>query len=75
MVTATGWTFEQVDEMTLTQLNDLLEYWTDSPPLHVMVAAYFGLKPNASATKSRDQFKPATREEIEAFAAMFGEGL
>ncbi len=41
IITATGWTWEYVDEnMTMPRLEELREYWTETPPVHVCVAAY-----------------------------------
>ena len=33
--------------MTLPRLYALNEYWVDHPPVHIMVAAYLGIKPKA----------------------------
>lgn len=41
---ATGWTFEEIGQLTLRDLSDLRRYWTAHPPLHMMVRAYFGIK-------------------------------
>lgn len=40
IATATGWTFSQIDQLTMWDVNDLMEYWQDYPPTHVLVAAY-----------------------------------
>jgi hypothetical protein len=37
IVTATGWTFEQVNQVTLDEVDDLVRYWKDTPPVHVSV--------------------------------------
>ncbi len=29
--------------MTVPRLTEMTEYWKENPPLHVMVAAYFGI--------------------------------
>lgn len=43
MITATGWTWEYIDEfMTLPRYEEMREYWDDNPPVHIMVAAYLG---------------------------------
>lgn len=31
--------------MTLPQVEELLDYWQDHPPVHVLVAAYLGFEP------------------------------
>jgi len=38
--TATGWTMHEIEQLTLWELNDLMTYWNDYPPTHVLVAAY-----------------------------------
>jgi len=64
--TATGWTFSQIDQLTLWDLNDLFEYWQDYPPTHVLVTAYLtaGNK-NRSSTRKRqsrgDKFEELTQ--------------
>ena len=40
---ATGWTFEEIGNHTLRDLNDLRRYWSAHPPLHMMVRGYFGI--------------------------------
>jgi len=40
VATATGWTFREIEKLTLWELNDLMTYWKDYPPTHVLVAAY-----------------------------------
>jgi hypothetical protein len=40
IATATGWTFREIDALTMWDVNDLFEYWQESPPTHVLVAAY-----------------------------------
>ena len=43
---ATGWTYEHISRrVTMSQYNRLARYWSNHPPLHVMVAAYLGIKP------------------------------
>lgn len=51
MVTATGYTFDQAEALTLPRLITLLDYWEDHPPahellkgLHRMVAAFLGIE-------------------------------
>ncbi len=41
-MTTLGWTWQDVDEMTLPQVDVLLAYWERWPPLHQLVASYFG---------------------------------
>jgi len=52
------------------QVNDLAAYWKANPPLHLMVAAYLGIKPQPAGTET----KLASEEEIMQMVAMFGGG-
>jgi hypothetical protein len=54
-VTATGWSWEAVDEMLLEQANMLTRYWGRFPPVHELVASYLGIGADA---------QPATRPEV-----------
>jgi hypothetical protein len=37
VISATGWTWSDVDDLTWSQLVALLEYWEEFPPMHVCV--------------------------------------
>ncbi len=57
--------------MTLPQLAAMNEYWADNPPVHVMVAAYLGIK-KTSANQSQhleevSDLIPANRHSAEEF--------
>lgn len=41
--------------MTLPQVYELFAYWQDYPPVHEMVAAYFGIKPKSTTPNSQPQ--------------------
>ena len=43
---------ENIDLVRLAELN---EYWAGHPPLHAMVAAYFGIKPNPTPADLENQ--------------------
>jgi hypothetical protein len=43
-----GWTYPQIDALTLPQLRELFTYWAAHPPLHELAAAYLGLGRRAS---------------------------
>lgn len=36
--------------MTLPEANELCAYWRDHPPVHILVAAYLGIKPKSTAS-------------------------
>lgn len=38
--------------MDLPRLNALYAYWADHPPIHLLVAAYFGIKPKDKSSKN-----------------------
>ena len=46
---ACGYTWPQIDAMTLPQFYDLCAYWAEHPPLHELVAGYLGYRPRPSA--------------------------
>ena len=51
---STGMTWDQVqDQLDIPSLDALTEYWQSYPPVHVMVAGYFGIKPKAKAKKAQ----------------------
>jgi hypothetical protein len=53
---STGWTWDYVAEnVDLPRLEALNRYWKGHPPVHVMVAAYFGIKPEAEASDPESQ--------------------
>jgi hypothetical protein len=55
VATATGWTFDEIERLTLWELNDLMAYWKDCPPTHVLVAAYLMGGKKSSIGKARRQ--------------------
>jgi hypothetical protein len=54
-----------VGDLTLWDLQDLNEYWAAHPPVHLMVAAYLGVKPTGPKEK-------ATPDRLRALAQEFG---
>jgi len=38
VVTATGWTFDQLNDSSFCDVLDLLTYWAEEPPAHVILA-------------------------------------
>jgi len=57
VATATGWTLHEIEQLTLWELNDLMAYWQDYPPTHVLVSAYLmgGKKSSAGKTAGQGQ--------------------
>jgi len=52
--------------MTLPRLREMKNYWQHNPPIHLMIAAYLGIK-SKPAEASESVNDPA---EIEAFLAL-----
>jgi hypothetical protein len=38
IITATGWTFAQLNESSFCDVAELLRYWQEEPPAHVLLA-------------------------------------
>lgn len=65
---ATGWTWDDVDRLTLPRYEALTRYWRKWPPVHILVGAYFGM--------GKDTPKPEVQSESDFagfFANMTGE--
>ena len=41
VITATGWRIRDLDETPYPVVADLLDYWGESPPVHLLVKAFF----------------------------------
>lgn len=51
VITATGWTWEHLDEfVTLPRLNALLKHWAKFPPVHITAAIFAGIEDKAPAS-------------------------
>lgn len=53
LCTTLGKTPEEVGRMRITEAARLFEYWGRSPPVHVMVAAYFGIESHGSSVQGK----------------------
>lgn len=50
-MTITGWSWEYIDEyMTLPRLHAMTEYWTQHPPVHILLGALLGIKSSTRDT-------------------------
>lgn len=62
LVTATGWTWEYVDEyMTLPRFRELTDYWLRFPPPHLSLSSIvsaFGGKTGSRAASRSDGYEP-----------------
>jgi hypothetical protein len=54
--------------MDLPRLYAMNDYWESHPPIHLMVAAYFGIKPKTTNITETAENDPA---ELAEFIAMF----
>lgn len=66
LCTALGCLPAQADSILWPDAMDLLDYWAEHPPVHVLVAAKMGLKP-----KKKTKPKAATGNDMQALANMF----
>lgn len=68
VVASTGLPWDQIlDEWDLPRLDAMTRYWNDHPPVHVMVAAYLGVKPS---NQSKQPSKSNPQESLQQLAGM-----
>lgn len=86
IATSTGWRYQDIDELTFNEVNELAAYWKDMPPTHVGVARLVhileavyldksetgGTPTKATGSSTPDQ--PQTGDLTELFA-MFPNGV
>ena len=60
--------FSQIEQLTLWELNDLMEYWMDYQPTHVLVGAYLMNGKKSSAGKARRQGQSSFGELAQAIS-------
>lgn len=61
-----GWTWDYCDwHLDIPRLISLNRYWRNSPPVHLLVAAYMGIKPRES------EVPPATPDQMAELSEMF----
>jgi hypothetical protein len=68
-VTATGWNYETLYETSFCDIADLLKYWQEEPPAHVLLALrYLG------ANKRGKQVNPETaRQQLSDLSQFLGQ--
>lgn len=54
MVTALGWTFDQVGRCSFRDALDLIDYWEKCPPVHLLLKGFTGYKGPADKNKPSD---------------------
>lgn len=69
-MTATGWTFETIDNASACDIFALLDYWAEEPPAHVLLALrYFGER-KRKAPRTEDE----ARSQLHGLQQMMGRG-
>lgn len=53
-MTATGWSYEQIDRASMCDICDLLEYWLEEPPAHVVLGAVHMERKGKRAVREED---------------------
>lgn len=61
MISATGWTVQEVDATPWPDLLDLLDYLDNNPPLHVMIRGFLGIK---GRTKAPTEPQSVTMDQV-----------
>ena len=73
MALSSGWTWDYVAwHIDLPRLATLNKYWDKSPPIHILMKAYVGYKPDSVVTVTADPEKPdsGNKKEMAQFMAM-----
>jgi hypothetical protein len=61
LITVTGWTIDEVEEMSFSDAIGLFDYWSDYPPVHLLVRNFLGYKPRAEAKHDAMEIGQAMR--------------
>jgi hypothetical protein len=70
IITATGWTFDQLNQSSFSDVADLLAYWAEEPPTHVILALrYLG-----AGKRSKQTSEAQTRKELGEMQSLPGMG-
>ena len=73
MATSTGWTFSEVENLTLWDVNDLMEYWSEHPPAHIILAAVHFR--HTKRKKKTEQISDAAQDLAQYSAALGFTGI
>lgn len=52
VATACGYTWAEIDAMSLSAVRELLDYWSRHPPAHLLLAAALRFKPKPKAERA-----------------------
>ncbi len=64
IIAATGWTWDQVDALTIPRYRALHRYWQDFPPAHLLLRTLVGFR----GTRKTDTSPMATFDALAALA-------
>ena len=67
LIACTGWTWDIIDGLDMPRVEAMMKYYSDHPPLHLMVATYLGIEP-----KEKTPSKVIDKTE---FLSMFSGGV
>jgi hypothetical protein len=65
LATELGWTYSDIDDLSLNDVDELMEYWKESPPVPMLVRAYMGFG-------KKEKPKKADKKSLAEFAKMLG---
>lgn len=65
IIGGTGWTFAEVDALTLEEVEELQQAWKEDPPMSEVVKAYLGVVPKEPEGAAAPM-KELTEEEWQA---------
>ena len=51
-MTSTGWTYPDIDEISYPDSIELVAYWIENPPTHVLLKNFMGYKNKKSQVKN-----------------------
>ena len=60
-----GWSFAEIDLLSMWDLSDINKYLQHNPPLHEMIGDYFGARKQAAEAHSS---RMGTKEELKRIA-------
>lgn len=59
IITATGWSRAEVEALTLHEVNELLAYWNEHPPAHLLLAAMTRARPSRESKGAENDLASA----------------
>lgn len=58
IVDGAGWTFNEIDDLTLSDVEMLFLHWSEEPPLAMCVRAWIGVKPADAGAEDGGNARP-----------------